>query len=109
VEVGRKTCAIFVSRLLSLRYPRRYFSTTHGVAHADFPAICKSIYVHPRCQSASAACRLRQAVIGGSASDRAVYLHRRVIADDFDICDGVLQDERRSLRFSYLHKVACIG
>jgi hypothetical protein len=51
---------------------------------------------------------------GTLQSDRAVNLHRRVIAKDFRClpCNDVvllLQGERRSLCISYLHKVACIG
>jgi hypothetical protein len=55
--------------LLSLRYPRRYFSTTHGVAQRRFSGYLQVntygyVHQHLRCQSASAACKLRQVVIG---------------------------------------------
>jgi hypothetical protein len=67
VEEGRSVeyATILVPRLLSLRYPRRYSQQPMASLKADFPAICRSIYFHLRCQSASAACKLRQVVIGG--------------------------------------------
>lgn len=65
VEEGRSVndVTISVSRLLSLRYPRRYSQQPMASLNADFPPIYRLIYLHLRCQSASAACKLSRVMM----------------------------------------------
>ena len=87
-------------------------SNNHGVAQYRFSGYLQVNMFSstmPISSSASAACKRRQVVIGTlqSIAPRTCIdaLLRRILLFD----EVVLQGERRSLYFSYLHRVACIG